>query len=111
MVQAVKQQARRPSAVHKADTDTLRRKVSALERDVKALRLQQSSDVVVLRTITRTKAREEILGLFRSGQTLYYSDVARRLRIDLPLVVDICNELLREGKIDVHQQAHAHNGL
>ena len=33
---------------------------------------------------------------------LYYSDISIRLRLDLPLVVEICNELEEEGLIGLH---------
>ena len=56
-------------------------------------------EVIVLRTISRKQAKREIKELFQSGETLYYSDIAERLRIDLPLVVEICQELGSEGEI------------
>jgi len=57
--------------------------------------------VIVLREINRDEAKEEIAQLFLQGETLYYSDIAARLRLDLELVVDICEELLQEDKITV----------
>lgn len=57
--------------------------------------------VIVLREITREAAKEEIASLFSEGRTLYYSDIAMKLQLDLELVVDICNELMSEGEISV----------
>ncbi len=54
---------------------------------------------VILRTISRDAAKHEVQELFLSGGTWYYSDIARRLRLDLELVVDICSELMEEGAI------------
>jgi len=58
--------------------------------------------VIVLREISREQARQEVRQLFTSGQTLYYSDIAEELGLDLELVVDICRELeeSREVKVD-----------
>lgn len=56
---------------------------------------------ITLRDISRKQARKEILDLFKSGETLYYSDIAERLRLDLKMVVDICNELEKQGQIGV----------
>ena len=49
-------------------------------------------EVIVLREITREEAKQEIRQLFQSGRTLYYSDIAEELKLDLKLVVDICRE-------------------
>jgi DNA-binding Lrp family transcriptional regulator len=81
----------------------LRVRVVALEKVVDALRSvsSDSGDVIVLRTISRERARQEIRDLFEAGETHYYSDIAERLRIDLPTVVEICNELIEEGDIEI----------
>ena len=57
--------------------------------------------VVVLREISREEAKAEITKLFSEGKTLYYSDIAEQLRIDLKMVVEICNELQSRGEIKV----------
>ena len=59
----------------------------------------------VLRTIDRDQAKHEILKLFRSAETLFYSDIARRLCIDLPVVVEICQELQEEEEIEIDADA------
>ena len=57
---------------------------------------------VILRAIPRAQAREEILRLFKAAKrTLFYSDVAEELNLDLELVVELCTELEREGHIGV----------
>ncbi len=56
---------------------------------------------VVLREISKEEAEAEILELFSEGEVLYYSDIADRLGLDLPSVVDICNELGSKGEIEV----------
>jgi len=68
-------------------------------------KLPGEENVVVLREITREEAKAEIANLFSEGQTLYYSDIATKLRLDLELVVDICNELMSEGEISVADSA------
>jgi dCTP deaminase len=60
----------------------------------------ERDSTVILRTLTREEARAEILTLFKSAsEPLYYSDIAERLQIDLEQVLDITNELEREGLI------------
>ncbi len=62
----------------------------------------EKSQTVVLRTIPREQAKQEILDLFKnSKETLFYSDVAQKLGLDLQLVVELCNELERDGHIGV----------
>ena len=70
-------------------------------------RLEEDSveKVIVLREITVEEARSEIIDLFATGETLYYSDISERLRIDLEMVVDICQELQQEGAIGVDDDA------
>ena len=57
--------------------------------------------IVVLREISKEEAEKEISKLFSEGQVLYYSDIAQKLRLDLKLVVEICNELQSKGRIEV----------
>ena len=60
---------------------------------------------VVLRAISRKQAKDEIVQLFREAKrTLFYSDVAEQLNLDLELVVELCNELEKEGAIGVLEQ-------
>lgn len=57
--------------------------------------------VIVLREISKEEATNEIRRIFSSGKTLYYSDIAKELGLDLELVVDICNELQKQGDITI----------
>lgn len=57
--------------------------------------------VVILREISKEEAEKEIRELFSKGKTLYYSDIAQELGLDLESVVDICNELQKQGDINV----------
>lgn len=62
----------------------------------------EKPQTVVLRTVPREQAKQEILDLFKnSKETLFYSDVAQRLGLDLQQVVELCNELENEGHIGV----------
>lgn len=81
--------------------EKLEARVTELEEEVQNLRVAAQEEVVVLRTVSREQAKMEIRELFQSGETLFYSDIARRLGIDLPLVVEICQELEEEGEIQV----------
>ena len=70
-------------------------------------RLEENSleTVIVLREITKEEAKAEIIDLFANEETLYYSDISERLRIDLEMVVEICRELKAEGAIRVDDDA------
>ena len=86
--------------------EELQERVDALERELADLKNQVlEEEVIMIRTISREEAKQEILGLFESGETLFFSDIAKRLRLDLPLVVEICQELLEEGKVGVNDNA------
>ena len=45
------------------------------------------------------ESKQKIERLFKKCKTLWYSDIAETLGLDLELVVDICEELIEEGKI------------
>ncbi len=95
-----------PSGKRPTAFQQLKDRVAALEAEVAELRSSLTDgEVIELRTISRKEAKQEILNLFQSGETLYYSDLAERLRIDLPLVVEICQELEKEGEIEVNADA------
>jgi len=64
-------------------------------------------EVIVLREITREEAKQEIRQLFQSGRTLYYSDIAEELKLDLKLVVDICREFQENKEIGIDEDALA----
>ena len=79
----------------------LKARVAALEEQMAHLGVASVEKVIILREITKEEAKAEIIDLFATGETLYYSDVSDRLRIDLPVVVEICRELQAEGAIRV----------
>lgn len=79
-----------------------------LVKEIKTLvqHIASSKDepVVLLRDVDREQASKEIEELFKGCKTLYYSDIAQQLRLDLELVVDICNELEEKGIIGMLEQ-------
>jgi hypothetical protein len=77
-----------------------RARIEALEKEIKVLRDSMPvEEVIVLRTVSKDEAKREVLELFQAGGTFFYSDIAERLRLDLPMVVEICQELEEEGEI------------
>ena len=58
-----------------------------------------SEEVILLRSIPREQAKEEIMKLLDESDKLYYSDIAEMLRLDLKEVVEIIEELEAEGKV------------
>jgi hypothetical protein len=88
------------------EIEHLQARVASLEAEIESLKASMPSDeVVILRAVTREQAKQEIRELFNSGELLFYSDISKRLRIDLPLVVEICQELLEEGEIEIDANA------
>jgi len=81
------------------EIEQIKQKVSELEERIPEER------VIVLKEISKEEAKEEIRQLFSSGRTLYYSDIAEELRLDLKLVVDICDELQEDGEIKIDESA------
>ena len=76
--------------------DTLRRmeeRLSSVEASLPKRKL------VILREVSKEEARREIRDLFSTGKTLYYSDIAQELGLELETVVAICNELQEQGEI------------
>jgi hypothetical protein len=85
-----------------AEIYTLRQRIQMIEERLATIETTIPKEkVVVLRALSKKEAEKEILTLFTAGQTLYYSDIAEQLRLDLKLVVEICNELQRRGEIEV----------
>ena len=68
------------------------------------LELKKKHDVIELRDIPREQAKKEIEALFEKGERLYYSSIALTEKLGLPLVVEICDELMKEGKIKVEEK-------
>ena len=80
----------------------MRERIGAIEKrlaNIEASILEERT--IVLREISREEAKEEIRNLFSTGRTLYYSDIARDLSLDLEMVVDICNELQKSGEVSI----------
>ena len=80
-------------------------RVAALEERVARLEEHSEERVIELREVTKDEARAEIIDLFANSETLYYSDIADRLRLDLEMVVEICNKLQEEDVIYVADHA------
>ena len=81
------------------EIDRIKRRLAELEKAI------PREEVIILREISREQAKQEIWQLFSGGQTLYYSEIAEELRLDLELVVDICRELQESGQIKIDESA------
>lgn len=80
----------------------LRQRIRAVEERLAKIEASLPKErVLILREISREEAREEIRNLFSTGRTLYYSDIAEELRLDLEMVVEICNELKESEEISI----------
>jgi hypothetical protein len=84
-----------------AENFLLRKEVDDIRRELDEIKKRMPEEkMVVLRDLTRDEAKQEIQSLFSSGRTLYYSDIAEELGLDLRIVVDLCQELEDEGKVE-----------
>ena len=79
------------------EVEWIKQRLSELEERI------PEEKVIVLREISREEAKQEIQQLFSSGRTLYYSDIAEELRLDLKLVVDLCLELQVSGEVEIDE--------
>lgn len=78
----------------------LQDRVMVLEAGFFQLSADNSPEIIEIREVGREQAKAEIVELFDQTETpLYYSDIMRRLGVELELVVEICQELLDEGVI------------
>jgi regulator of replication initiation timing len=89
-----------------AENISLRKEVEQIKQQLAELEERMpKKKVIVLREISREQAKQEIQQLFSSGRTLYYSDIAEELSLDLELVVDICRELEENREVRVDKSA------
>jgi hypothetical protein len=86
-----------------AEIRNLTRALSELISALKGKDEVAGGEVVILREIPRDQAKKEIVELFNKSGTLYFSDIAENLRLDLELVVQLCEELKKEGKIKIKE--------
>lgn len=64
--------------------------------------VEEEVEVIELRDISNEAASVEILGLFKSSETvLFYSDIADELSLDIEQVVEVCSELTGKGEIRI----------
>ena len=92
-------------AEEQSEIGALKARVAVLEEQVARLEEDSAPKVIELREVTKDEAKAEIIDLFATGETFYYSDIFERLRIDYEMVVDICSELQQEGAIGVKEVA------
>jgi len=92
-------QLRNENIILKEILNKIEERLSTLEAS------QPREKVIVLRELSVDDAKKEIKKLFATGRTLYYSDIARELGLDLRMVVDICDALQTQGEITVDDRA------
>lgn len=61
--------------------------------------ISAEENVIVLRSLEEEVAQREILDLLESEGPLFYSEISKRLRLDLQDVVRICNKLEEKDQI------------
>jgi len=85
------------------ENNCLQQQVKELQKKVdKLMESLPTQKTIILQEIDKTQAKQEIKKLFTStDKPLYYSDIAEDLKLDLEMVVEICEELIKEGEIEV----------
>ena len=61
---------------------------------------EATEEVIILGSITREEAKKEMLDLLDKNNKLDYGEIAEKLRLDLEQVVEIVEELEKEGKVE-----------
>lgn len=56
-------------------------------------------EIIELQDISRDEAKKQIISYLKEHKTVYISQLAEQLRLDIELIIDITNELEQEGKI------------
>lgn len=56
-------------------------------------------EIVQRKTITRDEAKQAVIELFAQKKELDYAGIMSELGLDLKLIVEVCGELEKEGKI------------
>ena len=91
-----------PINLLRSENKMLQEKLRILENRLSILESRMPEEkVVVINDISYEDAVREVKGLFCREHTLYYSDIAQELGIDLKTVVKICNELQKSGEIAI----------
>ena len=56
-------------------------------------------EIVDLQNINKDEAKKQIINYFKKHKTAWVSELTEILRLDLELVIDILNDLEKEGKL------------
>ncbi len=85
------------------ENNYLQQQVEELQKKVsKLMESLPTQKTIILREINKAQAKQEIKKLFAStDEPLYYSDIAEELELDLEMVVEICQELIKEGEVEI----------
>jgi len=85
------------------ENNYLQQQVEELQKKVsKLMESLPTQKTIILREINKAQAKQEIKKLFTATyEPLYYSDIAEELKLDLEMVVEICQELIKEGEIEI----------
>lgn len=99
-----------PGVALQARMRSLELRVAALEQELAnirhALDRDQEEEIITLRDVSREQARMEIRQVFAIGGVHYMSELAEFLRLPDQLVVELCNELMAEGELEVNDDVN-----
>lgn len=56
-------------------------------------------EIVDLQEISREEAKKQVIDYFIEHKSAWLSEIAEKLRLDIELIIDITNELEKEGKL------------
>jgi len=55
--------------------------------------------IIELQDISKDEAKKQIINYFKKHKTAWISELAENLLIDIELIIDITNDLEKEGKL------------
>ena len=74
--------------------------LKAMEARIARLEQLLTPSVIVVRPLTKSQAKKELLAYFRKHPGAYPSEAALALQLDPARSRDLCAELVREGKLE-----------
>lgn len=64
-------------------------------------KFHEQKEIIELKDVSRLEAKQLIKQYFENhhSENMTYSDLFEALKIDIPLIIELCDELVEEGKI------------
>ena len=70
--------------------------------------MYEQSEVMIVREISAIQAKKEIYDLIKSRNRIFYSEISELLHLDIRTVVELCDELESDRKIEGAEECQIH---